>query len=130
LSSTGVYLSAALYAEALYIPLVSIGLALLVTRSRALAFGAGVAFGAAELARALALPVFAVAIVFVTLTRGWRSSLLLAAGFALPAALTWDTRVFTAGAHEALLGHNALAASLLDRVATLFIVGGWPPFGE
>jgi hypothetical protein len=123
LSSTGVYLSAALYAEALYIPLLLIALALATPHSTIMALLAGVAFGLAELTRPLALPVFAVALIA---SRNWR----LAVGFAVPLAIAHDPNVFTAGGREALLGHEAFAASALQRAATLLVTGGWALLGE
>lgn len=139
LSSTGVYLSAALYAESVYIPLLLLGLALLAApnrprqepnRASRTALLAGAAFGTAELFRPLALPVFGVALVWCAAARGWRAPLYLAAGFALPLLVIHDPSAFTAGGAAALLDHNASSASLLDRSVTLFVTGGWPPLGE
>ena len=96
-SSTGVYLSAVLFAESLYLPLLLGGLALVALavevarcpRTRLLwGLAAGALFGAAEVTRPLALPVLVVAAVWAGLTtrpgcERWRVFAALGAGFAV-----------------------------------------------
>jgi hypothetical protein len=152
-SSTGVYLSAGLFAESVYIPLVLGGLALTLlaaggarsSHARSLlAIGAGVLFGVAEAARPLALAVFGVATLWAiwACTTGRRDRLCLlvgmCAGFGL-ALLPFIARdlltlgrlaVFTAGGAEALRDQTSHGDSPVERVVTLFISGGWVPLGE
>ena len=152
-SSTGIYISAALYAESLYVPLLLGGLALvigLVMLQRlsgltlAMAFAAGVLFGLAEVTRPLAVPVLGLAAVWLA----WASKapsadrvrcvVVLSAGFlvALTPFVAHDlatlgrVAVFTAGGAEALRDQTSGGDSLFERVITLFLVGGWVPLGE
>jgi hypothetical protein len=131
LSSTLVYLSAALYAEALYIPLLLLGLLLVTRQTRGSMLWAGVAFGLAEATRPLALPVFAVAAAWTLCVHGWRLAIVTPVGFAL-AVLPFLGRlnVFTAGAAEAQQDLASASITLVDRVATLFVTGGWAPLFE
>ena len=153
ISSTGIYISAALYAESLYVPLLLGGLALvvgLVTLARlsglalAAAFGAGVLFGLAEVTRPLAVPVLGLGAVWLAWASNapWgdrvRCIVALSAGFgvALVPFIAHDlatlgrVAVLTAGGAEALRDQTSRGDSLLERAFTLFVVGGWVPLGE
>lgn len=153
-SSTGIILSAALYAESLYIPLLGGGLALiaaaLMPPGRApratwllLALG-GAAFALAEVIRPLALPVFIVAALWCVVPFGGRTIrtrsvllLVLCAGFGLALApfvahdiaASGQVTTFTVGGAEAYWDQSQAAVSLPVRVAVLFM-SGWAPLGE
>jgi hypothetical protein len=153
ISSTGIYISAALYAESVYVPLLLGGLALvvgLVSVARmsglalAAAFGAGVLFALAEVTRPLAVPVLGLAAVWLA----WGSKapsadrvrciVALSAGFAVALmpfvvhdlATLGRVAVFTAGGAEALRDQTSGGDSVFERAFTLFVVGGWVPLGE
>jgi hypothetical protein len=153
ISSTGIYISAALYAESVYVPLLLGGLALvvgLVSVARmsglalAAAFGAGVLFALAEVTRPLAVPVLGLAAVWLA----WASKapsadrvrciVALSAGFAVALmpfvvhdlATLGRVAVFTAGGAEALRDQTSGGDSVFERAFTLFVVGGWVPLGE
>ena len=152
LSSTGVYLSSALYAESLYLPMLLGGLALIALAVEAtsaarprclLALGAGAAFGVAEATRPLALPVFAMAVVWAAVatrptSERRRIVLVLGAGFCLALlplvlhdlATLGRVAVFTAGGAEAVRDQSAHGEGLFERALTMFITGGWAPLGE
>ena len=144
LSSTGVYLSAGLFAEAVYVPMLLIGLALLVgadphRRSRWLWPAlAGALFGLAEVTRPLGLAVFAVAALWSVGRQRYQAALALCIGFAMavgPVAvhdLASSGRVLllTAGGANALRDGAAQGQNIAGRVLTLFLTGGWAPLGE
>ena len=152
-SSTGIYISAALYAESLYVPLLLGGLALVAGRvgvSRRSSCGlraalvAGALFGLAEVTRPLAVAVLGVAALWLawagTAPAGVRARRMVAlcAGFlvALAPFVAHDlatlgrVAVFTAGGAEALRDQASAGDSLVERAFTLFIAGGWAPLGE
>jgi len=151
-SSTGVYLSAALFAESLYLPLLLGGLALVALavevarcqRTRLLwGLAAGALFGAAEVTRPLALPVLVVAAVWAGLTTRpgcERSRVLVALGAGFAVALVpfvvhdlatlGNVAVFTAGGAEALRDQAVHGDSLIERTLVMFLSGGWVPLGE
>jgi hypothetical protein len=122
-SSSLVYLSAALYAEALYIPLLLISLALVAranaTRAPYWCAAAGLLFGLAEATRPLALPIFLVAVGWTAwyANRHDRPRMLAAllAGFALAVTpfvvrdlLTLGhVALFSVGGTEAFHDHGA-----------------------
>ncbi len=129
LSSTLIYESAALYAEALYIPLLVIALALMLQRTPLAAFAAGLTLGVAEATRPLALPV---AVICVAWQREPRLMAATITGFTIslaPFAIP-DPHLFTAGGAEALHDSLVQPLSLADRVEILFLTGGWAPLGE
>jgi hypothetical protein len=135
-SSTAVYLSAALYAEALYVPMLIGGLALVAQRKRGPpAFVAGALFALAEVTRPLALAVFVVAVIWAARSGLWRA---LCLGFLLALSPfvandllnTGQITVFTAGGSEAMRDQLAQGVSLPERVLTMFVSGGWVPLGE
>ena len=150
LSSTAIVMSAALYAEALYVPLLMCGLALLARSVLAGRGGwpgglvAGVLLGLAEITRPLALPVFVAALAWTAWpgrqrsTRRLKITFALCGGLALvilPFALAevasyGHVAVFTAGGGAALGDGSVQSSDLLDRILTLFVVGGWAPLGE
>jgi hypothetical protein len=144
LSSTGVYLSAGLFAESVYVPLLLIGLALLVgaepnRRSRWLWPAlAGALFGLAEVTRPLGLAVFAVAVLWTLWQQRYLPALALCIGFAVAVApvalhdLASSGRVLllTAGGTDALRDGAAQGQGIAGRVLTLFLTGGWAPLGE
>jgi hypothetical protein len=153
ISSTGIYISAALYAESLYVPLLLGGLALVVgliglaRMSRpalAAAFGAGVLFGLAQVTRPLGVPVLGLGAVWLAWASRAPSAdrvrciVALSAGFvvALVPFVVHDlatlgrVAVFTAGGAEALRDQTAGGGSLLERAFALFVAGGWVPLGE
>jgi len=152
-SSTGIYISAALYGESLYVPLLLGGLALvigLVTLPRvsrlasATAFVAGVLFGLAEVTRPLAVPVLGLAALWLVWAgkapSGERVRCMLAVGAGFVVALLpfvahdlatlGRVAVLSAGGAEALRDQTSRGDSLLERAFTLFIAGGWVPLGE
>jgi hypothetical protein len=135
-SSTCVYLSAALYAESVYVPLLLIALALTVYAdgSRWLVpVLAGICFGLAEVTRPLALPVFLVSVAWSATAQPRRSPMLVCLGFGValaPFIARDQMAVFTAGASNAFRDQQALGATLADRFITLFVTGGWAPLGE
>jgi hypothetical protein len=152
-SSTGIYISAALYAESLYVPLLLGGLALVVllvcvrrqpgSGLRA-AFAAGLLFGLAEVTRPLAVAVAGVAVAWIAWAprAHWRDRarwiVALGGGFAVALvpfvvhdlATLGRVAVFTTGGAEALRDQTAVGDSLVERAFTLFISGGWAPLGE
>lgn len=153
LSSTGVYLSSALYAEALYLPMLLVGVALAALavevarggRARWLwAAAGGAAFGVAEATRPLALPVFGAAAIWAGFLSSspWfqRLRILVALGMGFCLALLpfvvhdlstlGRIAVFTAGGAEALRDQTVHGDVLVDRILTMFITGGWAPLGE
>ena len=132
-SSTLAYLSAALYAEALYIPLLLLAVRLTLSNTNQAALAAGLALGLAEATRPLAIALLPV--------MAWysRHNLLpLVAGFAAATAafLVRDVvtlgypALFTAGGAAALTDSLAQAPSLAERLTTLFLVGGWAPIAD
>lgn len=155
LSSTGIYLSASLYAEALFVPLVLIALAC-ATRARRAAFSrpavwrwglaSGVGLALAEVTRPVALAVWAVVLVWTVAPFGdWSPRQRLAA--ALTIVVGFATGIAPFGAHDLLAsGHisvltaggtaafgdsqRAAQLALADRVLLLFVSGGWAPLGE
>jgi hypothetical protein len=147
-SSTGIYLSSALYAEAIYVPLLLGGLAvtLIAVRRSSWSLGivAGALFAAAEATRPLALPVFAVATLWAVwmyraaVAERLRLLLALCAGFGLALlpfiahdlAAVKRVAIFTAGGAEALRDRATGGQNLLEQVFTLFVAGGWAPLGE
>jgi hypothetical protein len=139
LCSTSIVLSATLSAEALYVPLLAMGLAG-ATRieDRRWLFASGVAFALAEATRPLALPVFLVAMAWCWWRGSLATALPFALGFALAIApfllrdLVAEGRVttFTAGGADALAHSIAQDASILERLAVMLAIGGWAPLGE
>jgi hypothetical protein len=149
-SSTGIFLASALYAESLYIPLVLVALALAVRGLQARPWVwftlAGVAFGCAEATRPLALPILAAVFAWCLLPTGdaaarqrLRAALGLSAGFALGVApfVAHDLAVlgrvatFTVGGVEALGDlRSGSGSGLPERLDLLFVSGGWGPLGE
>jgi hypothetical protein len=144
LSSTGVYLSAGLFAESIYVPLLLIGLALLVRaaadrRSRWLwPAVAGALFGLAEVARPLGLAVFAVAALWTIWQQRYRAALALCVGFAVAVgpfvvhdlATSGRVLLLTAGGADALRDGAAQGQNIAGRALTLFLTGGWAPLGD
>lgn len=144
LSSTGLYLSAGLFAESVYVPLLLGGLALLVRRgserrSRWLwpALAGGL-FGLAEVTRPLGLAVFAAAWLWTICQRRRQAALGLCLGFVVAVApfavhdLVTSGRLLllTAGGADALRDGAAQSQNVADRALTLFITGGWAPLGD
>jgi Dolichyl-phosphate-mannose-protein mannosyltransferase len=135
-SSTGVYLSAGLFAESLYVPLLLIALALIASTEGSrwwLPVLAGICFGLAEVTRPLALPVFLVAVAWSATARPARIPILVGLGFCValaPFIARDQMAVFTAGASNAFRDQQALGAGLAERVFILFLTGGWAPLGE
>jgi hypothetical protein len=151
-SSTGVYLSAALFAESLYLPLLLGGMALVAVavevarapRARLLlAAAAGALFGLAEVTRPLALAVLVVAATWAAFgTRArcqrWRVLAALGGGFAATLvpfvahdlATLGRVAVFTAGGAEALRDQAVHGENLIERTVVMFLTGGWVPLGE
>jgi 4-amino-4-deoxy-L-arabinose transferase-like glycosyltransferase len=144
LSSTGVYLSAGLFAESVYVPLLLGGLALLVRRESgrgsmwlwpALAGGL---FGLAEVTRPLGLAVFATALLWTIWQRRRQAAFALCLGFAAAVApfaihdLVASGRLLllTAGGADALRDGAAQSQNLGERALTLFVTGGWAPLGD
>jgi len=103
-SSTLVYLASTLSAEALYVPLIVLGLALLVRRPVGCALLAGAAFGLAEATRPLALPIFLIALAWRA-----RAAPLLLGGFAVVLA-PFVLRDLLVQGHVALLSVGGAAA--------------------
>jgi hypothetical protein len=120
LSSTLVYLSAALYAEALYIPLLLLAVHFVVRSSWLAAGAAGLALGLAEALRPLALPIF-----LVVVACRLRFALPMAAGLLLALApfvvrdllTTGHVAVFTAGGEAAF--HDQGFGTLGQDLVTL-----------
>ncbi|HEY3063216.1 MAG TPA: hypothetical protein VGL99_29930 [Chloroflexota bacterium] len=112
-SSTLVYLSATLSAEALYVPLLLVALELLLRRGPRAAVLSGALFALAQVTRPLALPVFVLALAWRARTPSHAAALL--AGFALTLApflaAFGSQAVFTAGGeaafHDTGVGHLA-----------------------
>jgi len=117
-SSTLIYLSATLNAEALYIPLLLVALDLLLRPTVRAALASGALFALSEATRPLALPVFLLALAWRA--RSPRHAAALVAGFTLTLApflaTLGPTSVLTAGGeaayHDTGVGH--LARDLAD----------------
>jgi hypothetical protein len=134
ISSTLAYLSAALYAEALYIPLLLLASELCLQRNVRAAHIAGIAIGLAETTRPLALALLPI----LAWGAGKRQLPHMTLGFAIAMApfLARDLLILgfpatlTAGGREALTDAVAGAMSPMERVSLLFLSGGWMPLGE
>jgi len=132
--STLVYLSAAIYAEAVYIPLLLVALELSLRKTPTSALLAGLALGLAEATRPVALAVLPV----LACATGKRTLLQLVAGFALALSpfvardllALGSPALFTAGADAALHDSLTQAPSALQRLSTMFLTGGWAPIGD